>query len=390
MQIRKFFPWFSQGIVIGVAVGLLVVFLASTYLIKPRPVVEFREVARSEQPQSPLPGPVSYAAAVDIAAPAVVNIHTTKTVTRRGSPLLEDPAFRRFFEEFMVPPRQRQQTNLGSGVIVNDQGFVLTNNHVIEGSDEIQITLHDGRTAKAAIVGTDPESDLAVLKIPMNDLQAITFGDSERLRVGDVVLAIGNPFGVGQTVTQGIVSATGRSQLGISTFENFIQTDAAINPGNSGGALINPHGELLGINTAIFSRSGGSQGIGFAIPTSIVRQVMTQIIEHGEAIRGWLGIEIQTLTPELAESFGLPDTAGIVIAGVLSDGPAARAGLQPGDIVTAIGGIEVPDARAALNLIVKAMPGESITLKGLRNAQPIELKVTASKRPQPGHAPGQR
>ncbi len=383
MQIRKLFPWFGQGMVIGLALGLLVVFLVSTYVIAPRPVVEFREVARSEQPEPALPGPASYAGAVDIAAPAVVNIHTTKTVTRRGSPLLEDPAFRRFFEEFMVPPRQRQQTNLGSGVIVSEQGFVLTNNHVIEGSDEIQITLHDGRTAKAAIVGSDPESDLAVLQIPMNDLQTIAFGDSDSLRVGDVVLAIGNPFGVGQTVTQGIVSATGRSQLGISTFENFIQTDAAINPGNSGGALINAHGELIGINTAIFSRSGGSQGIGFAIPTSIVRQVMTQIIEHGEAIRGWLGIEIQTLTPELAESFGLPDTTGVIIAGVLADGPAARAGLQPGDIVTVIGDVVVSDARTALNLIVKVMPGETIALKGLRNGEPIELEVTASKRPQP-------
>ncbi len=386
MQIRKLFPYFSQGIVIGLALGLLVVFLVSTFVVKPRPVVEFREVPRSEQSPAPLSGPVSYAGAVDIAAPAVVNIHTTKTVSRGGSPLLEDPAFRRFFEEFMIPPRQRQQTNLGSGVIVNDQGYVLTNNHVIEGADDIQIALHDGRTAKAAIVGSDPESDLAILKIPINDLQAITFGNSDELRVGDVVLAIGNPFGVGQTVTQGIVSATGRSQLGISTFENFIQTDAAINPGNSGGALINPLGELIGVNTAIFSRTGGSQGIGFAIPTSIVRVVMAQIIEHGEAIRGWIGIEIQTLTPELAESFGLPAMSGIVIAGVLADGPAARAGLHPGDIVSEIDGASVPDARAALNLIVKAKPGAAITLKGLRDGRPLEIEVTASKRPQPGQS----
>jgi serine protease DegS len=386
MQIRKLFPYFSQGVVIGMAAGLLVVILVTTFVIQPRPVVEVREVPRSEQAATPLPGPVSYAGAVEIAAPAVVNIHTTKTISRSSSPLFEDPAFRRFFEEFMIPPRQRQQTNLGSGVIVSEQGYVLTNNHVIEGSDEIQITLHDGRTARATIVGTDPESDLAVLKIPMNDLQAITLGDSDGLLVGDVVLAIGNPFGVGQTVTQGIVSATGRSQLGISTFENFIQTDAAINPGNSGGALINPHGELIGVNTAIFSRSGGSQGIGFAIPTSLVKHVMTQIIEHGEAIRGWLGIEIQTLTPELAESFGLPEISGIVIAGVLADGPAARAGLQPGDIVTVIEGEAVPDARAALDLIVKVMPGETIALQGLRDGRPIGIEVTASKRPQPGHA----
>ncbi len=384
MQLRKLFPYFSQGVVIGLAVGLVVFILVTTFVAGKRPVVEIREVQRDELPAAPLPGPVSYAGAVEIAASAVVNIHTTKTVPGRRSPLLEDPAFRRFFEEFMIPPQQRQQTNLGSGVIVNEQGYLLTNNHVIEGSDEIQVTLHDGRTARATIVGADPESDLAVLHIPMNGLNAITFGNSDDLRVGDVVLAIGNPFGVGQTVTQGIVSATGRTRLGISTFENFIQTDAAINPGNSGGALINPHGELIGINTAIFSRSGGSQGIGFAIPAGIVKSVMSQIIEHGEAIRGWLGIEIQTLTPELAESFGIPNVNGLVIAGVLTDGPAARAGLMPGDVVTVIDGEAVADARSALELIVKVMPGETITLSGLRDGQALEIEVTASKRPPPG------
>jgi serine protease DegS len=233
------------------------------------------------------------------------------------------------------------------------------------------------------VVGRDPESDLAVLKIPLSGLPTIVFGDSDSLRVGDVVLAIGNPFGVGQTVTQGIVSATGRNQLGISTFENFIQTDAAINPGNSGGALINPSGELVGVNTAIFSRTGGSQGIGFAIPTSLVRTIMTQIIEHGEAIRGWLGIEIQTLTPELAESFGITNSSGLVIAGVLADGPAASAGLMAGDVITRIDEHPVPDARTALNLIAQTPPGAIISLHGLREGKPIDLRVTASKRPQP-------
>lgn len=377
MKLSRLLPYFSQGIVIGLVLGLLLVGGAVVMLNK-RPNVEFREATPSDEL---IAGPVSYAPAVEMAAPAVVNIHTTKTVRRQGLPF-DDPAFRRFFGEF--PPGERQQTNLGSGVIVNEHGYVLTNNHVIDGADEIQVALLDGRIARASLVGRDPESDLAVLRIPMDGLPSIVLGDSERLRVGDVVLAIGNPFGVGQTVTQGIVSATGRHQLGISTFENFIQTDAAINPGNSGGALINPRGELIGVNTAIFSRTGGSQGIGFAIPTSIAKIVMTQIIEHGEAIRGWLGIEIQTLSPELAESFGIPDTNGLVIAGILPDGPAARARLQPGDIITHINDQPIGDARAALNLIAQTVPGTTIRLKGLRDGKPLELKATVSKRPLPG------
>ncbi len=381
MNIRKLFPYFSQGIVIGLIIGLAAIALGTLLVANKRPQVEFRESERREASSSALTGPVSYAAAVEMAAPAVVNIHTTKTVARRGALPFEDPAFQRFFEEFL--PRERQQTNLGSGVIVNERGYILTNNHVIDGADEILVALHDGRTARANIVGRDLESDLAVLKIPMNGLPTIVLGDSESLRVGDVVLAIGNPFGVGQTVTQGIVSATGRHQLGISTFENFIQTDAAINPGNSGGALINPYGEIVGVNTAIFSRSGGSQGIGFAIPTSIAKIVMTQIIEHGEAIRGWLGIEIQTLSPELAESFGIPDTSGLIIAGVLPEGPAARAQLQPGDVITHINGQKIEDARFALNLIAQTVPGSTIKLRGIRNGRAIEIEATVSKRPQP-------
>lgn len=382
MQLRKLFPYFSQGVVIGLGIGLIVVILTSALVIKKRPIVEIREVSKPvASASSGALGPVSYANAVDVAAPAVVNVFTTKTVARSGIPPVDDPALRRFFDELL--PRERQQTNLGSGVIVNEQGYVLTNNHVIEGSDEISVALLNGRSVKATIVGRDPESDLAVLRIPLDGLPVILFGDSEALRVGDVVLAIGNPFGVGQTVTQGIVSAMGRNQLGISTFENFIQTDAAINPGNSGGALINPNGELVGVNTAIFSRTGGSEGIGFAIPTSLVKTIMSQIIEHGEAIRGWLGIEIQTLTPELAESFGAADSAGLVVAGVLADGPAARAGLRPGDVITRIDGQPVSDAREALNIIAQTAPGSTLDLQGLREGKPIDIKVTASKRPSP-------
>jgi serine protease DegS len=377
MNLKRLLPFFSQGIAIGLVLGLLIVG-GTIMVMNKRPQVEFREAAPSDEVVA---GTISYAPAVEIAAPAVVNIHTTKTV-RRQMPGFDDPVFRRFFEEFLPP--ERQQTNLGSGVIVNENGYILTNNHVIDGADEILVGLVDGRVLSASVVGRDQESDLAVLHIPASGLPSIVLGDSERLRVGDVVLAIGNPFGVGQTVTQGIVSATGRHQLGISTFENFIQTDAAINPGNSGGALINPRGELVGINTAIFSRTGGSQGIGFAIPTSIAKIVMTQIIEHGEAIRGWLGIEIQTLTPELAESFGIPGGSGLVIAGVLPNGPAARAGLQPGDIITRINDQPVADARSALNLIAQSVPGTTIQLKGLRNGKTLEVKATVSKRPQPG------
>jgi serine protease DegS len=253
---------------------------------------------------------------------------------------------------------------------------------VIEGADAIRVGLRDGRSAEAAIVGTDAEADLAVLKVELDDLPTITLGDSDTLRVGDVVMAIGNPFGVGQTVTMGIISATGRSELGISTFENFIQTDAAINPGNSGGALITARGELIGINTAIFSRSGGSQGIGFAIPTSLARVSMAQIVEKGYVSRGWLGVEIQELTPQLAESFGIKGEKGIIIAGVLRNGPADKAGLQPGDIVTRLNGNPVENARSALNTIAATLPGKPLEIVALRNGKSLELKATVAERPQ--------
>ncbi len=381
MNMIKTYPSFFKGALAGFVIGFVVYLATSTDAFKPTHVVEIKETSQpANLPGMPSEGAVSYAAAVDIAAPAVVNIYTTKVITRRATPFFDDPFFRRFFGN-PPRPRQQRQTSLGSGVIVNDEGYILTNNHVIDGSDEILVALHDERTVEATVIGTDPETDLAVLKIALDDLPSIVMGNSDQLRVGDVVLAIGNPFGVGQTVTQGIVSAKGRSQLGISTFENFIQTDAAINPGNSGGALINAYGSLVGINTAIFSRSGGSQGIGFAIPVTLVKSIMKQIIEHGEAVRGWLGIEIQTLTPALAESFGLKDTKGIIVAGILRNGPADHAGLQAGDIITAIGGKAVLDANNALNLIAQAMPGETVELRGLRNGREFTIEATIGRRP---------
>jgi len=387
MNLQKIFPTFLKGALAGFAIGFAIYLVTSTDLFKPTQVVEIKETAEPLQRDAThTSGPVSYAMAVEVAAPAVVNIYTTKVITRRASPFFDDPFFRRFFGN-PPQPRKQRQTSLGSGVIISEQGYILTNNHVIDGSDEILVALHDGRTVEASVVGTDPETDLAILKINQGKLPSIIMGNSDDLRVGDVVLAIGNPFGVGQTVTQGIVSAKGRSQLGISTFENFIQTDAAINPGNSGGALINAHGALVGINTAIFSRSGGSQGIGFAIPVSLVKSIMQQIIEHGEAIRGWLGIEIQTLTPALAESFGLQGTKGIIIAGILRNGPADRAGLQAGDIVTRIDDTPVLDAKNALNQIAQIMPDKTIPVRGLRNGKEFTINVTISRRPNMRKAP---
>ncbi|WP_134605981.1 Do family serine endopeptidase AlgW, partial [Pseudomonas aeruginosa] len=277
-------------------------------------------------------GPVSYANAVSRAAPAVANLYTTKMVSKPSHPLFDDPMFRRFFGD-NLPQQKRMESSLGSAVIMSAEGYLLTNNHVTAGADQIIVALRDGRETIAQLVGSDPETDLAVLKIDLKNLPAMTLGRSDGIRTGDVCLAIGNPFGVGQTVTMGIISATGRNQLGLNTYEDFIQTDAAINPGNSGGALVDAAGNLIGINTAIFSKSGGSQGIGFAIPTKLALEVMQSIIEHGQVIRGWLGVEVKALTPELAESLGLGETAGIVVAGVYRDGPAARGGLLPGDVI---------------------------------------------------------
>jgi len=305
MQKNKLAVFIFKSVVFGLAAAFIILILRPDLLGQGRPVVELNEAAppaRFNLSNNLTGGVVSYADAVDLAAPAVVNIYTTKLITERANPLFNDPFFRYFFGD-QLAPRQRLESSLGSGVIVSDNGYILTNNHVVEGADEIQVALRDGHSAEATIVGTDPESDLAVLKVNLESLPAITIGQSDEARVGDVVLAIGNPFGVGQTVTMGIISAMGRNTVGINTYENFIQTDAAINPGNSGGALINPYGQLIGINTAIFSKSGGYQGIGFAIPGKFAIEVMQQLIQHGRVIRGWLGIEVQDITPALAESF---------------------------------------------------------------------------------------
>jgi serine protease DegS len=388
MRVSRLVAFLFQVITAGLAAAFVVLYFYPGVFTPDTPVVEFREHTPATRltpgdsaPVAALTGPISYAGAVDAAAPAVVNVFTQKRVTERAHPFLDDPFFRHFFGDRFGVPQERLETSLGSGVIASEQGYILTNNHVVTGADEIRVALRDGRSARAAVVGTDPDSDLAVLRIELADLPAITLGQSDTLRVGDVVLAIGNPFGVGQTVTSGIVSATGRKELGINVFENFIQTDAAINPGNSGGALVNAYGELVGINTAIFSRSGGSQGIGFAIPISLAKDVMAQIVEHGRVVRGWLGVEIQDLTPELAESFRLPSTAGAVVAGVLQDGPADRAGLERGDVITNIDERPVSSVRDALELITRAPPGTPITIAGVRGGEPFAVQAQVGERP---------
>ncbi|HET9733999.1 MAG TPA: Do family serine endopeptidase [Burkholderiales bacterium] len=324
----------------------------------------------------------SFHDAVLRSSPAVVNIFTSKEIRAQRSPLLNDPLFRRFFGDQFGDETQRA-TNLGSGVIVSPAGYILTNHHVVETADEIEVALSDGKKLLAKVVGNDPETDLAVLRVNADKLPAITFGQSEQLRVGDVVLAIGNPFGVGQTVTSGIVSAIGRSGLHINTFENFIQTDAAINPGNSGGALVDVQGNLVGINTAIYSRTGGSMGIGFAIPVSTARMVMDQIIKSGSVTRGWIGVELQEITPAIAESFKLADTRGAIIAGVLRGGPADKAGVKPGDVLTSVNDAPVADPQAMLNLVAALQPGSSARVKVKRQAQTLELAVTVGRRPKP-------
>ena len=319
--------------------------------------------------------------AVKKAMPGVVNIFTSKETAIPRHPLMDDPIFRHFFGDPQEQDTQ-PQNSLGSGVIVSQDGYILTNHHVVDAADEIEVALADGRTTSARIIGTDPETDLAVLKIDLPDLTSLTFGRTEEAQVGDIVLAIGNPFGVGQTVTMGIVSALGRTHLGINTYENFIQTDAAINPGNSGGALVDGNGDLIGINSAIFSKSGGSLGIGFAIPASLARQVMEQIIKSGAVTRGWIGVEVQDITPELAESFKLPTSNGTIIAGVLRGGPADRAGVKPGDILTAINDKQVTDSSGMLNQISSLEPGQPATLKLLRNKTEMAIQVSVGKRPK--------
>ena len=375
---------FVKFILASVVVGLIAALLA-LYLVGNR---NFHPVANGLgrlPPEAQSYGPVSYAAAVQAAAPSVVNIYTTKiTIEQQGS-LFDDPIFRRFFgDRFSSPPRKKRANNLGSGVIISEEGFILTNHHVIDGADEIRVVLADGTTLAAEIAGTDPDTDLAVIKSDRAPLPAITVGSSSHLRVGDVVLAIGNPFGVGQTVTLGIVSATGRNQLGINTFENFIQTDAAINPGNSGGALINAYGELVGINTAIFSKTGGSDGIGFAIPITLAKGVMDQILRKGRVVRGWLGIAGRDITAEMAEAHGLRTLHGVLVSAVLEGGPADSAGIEPGDIITRIGNQAPSSSQEILSIISGLEPGTTVKIRGWRGDREFQLEATVSERPSIG------
>ncbi|MBT3206523.1 MAG: PDZ domain-containing protein [Gammaproteobacteria bacterium] len=329
-------------------------------------------------------GPFSYADAVKSSSASVVTIYTSKKVKQKIHPLLEDPVFSQLFgEQIKKLKREKTETNLGSGVIMTHSGYILTNQHVIDGADEILISLPDGRSSEAELIGQDRESDIAVLHIPLKSLQNIQIANNkDTVQVGDIALAIGNPLNVGQTVTMGIISATGRNRVGLNTFENFIQTDAAINPGNSGGALINAKGDLIGINTAMFSQSGGSQGIGFAIPATLAVNIMQEIIDTGRVSRGWLGVEGTEITAKAAMASGNPSIRGVLVVGVFIDSPADLAGVQTGDIITAINNKEVFRVRNVLENIAGHKPGDKITISLLRNGEPLDLSLTTTERPQ--------
>jgi serine protease DegQ len=391
---RRLWLIFAQTVTVSLAVLFVVSTLKPEWLGKSpgsgASIVALQESAFAGR--EPGIAATSYREAAKKALPAVVHIFTSQQVKAPRHPLLEDPIFRHFFGDRPEgdlpnsPNSPQRNSGLGSGVIVSPTGYILTNYHVVEGADQIEVALNDGRNLKARVVGSDPESDLAVLLVKGEKgealkLPAITLGQMDNVGVGDVALAIGNPFGVGQTVTMGIVSALGRSHLGINTFENFIQTDAAINPGNSGGALIDSQGNLIGINTAIYSRSGGSLGIGFAIPVSTAKSVMEQIIQTGTVTRGWIGVEAQEITAELADSFGLPDTEGALIAGVLRGSPADTGGIKPGDILLAVNGKSVKDPQVMLDLIADQKPGDSVSFKLRREKALFDAKVKIGKRP---------
>ncbi len=376
---------FSQAVTVLVAAWFVVATLQPQWLGKGS--ASIAGVSVTQAPASALPGVaggkgVGFSSAAKIASAAVVSINTSKSAA--NNPHGNDPWFKFFFGD---QGKAEPQGGLGSGVIISTTGYILTNNHVVEGADEIEVILNDTRKAKAKVIGTDPDTDLAILKIDLDKLPAIVLGDSDTLQVGDPVLAIGNPFGVGQTVTGGIVSALGRNQLGINTFENFIQTDAAINPGNSGGALVDVNGNLMGINTAIYSRSGGSMGIGFAIPVSTAKQVLDGIVKDGQVTRGWIGVEPQDLNPELAQTFNIkPDAVkngGVIITGVLQNGPAAQAGVQPGDVITAVKGKTVGNVSQLLTAVAALKPGTAAPLTVIRAGSQSEIPVTPGQRQRP-------
>ena len=375
---------FTQAVTVSVALLFVVGTLKPEWLSErgDQPAITIQEAITPAAAPASTHGGASYADAAQRALPAVVHIFTSKEVRAQRHPFADDPLFRHFFGDRLDNRPQQRASGLGSGVIVSPEGYVLTNNHVIEAADEIEVALNDGRKLPARIVGRDPESDLAVLQIKTDGkLHAITFGQPQRLQVGDVVLAIGNPFGVGQTVTMGIVSALGRTHLGINTFEDFIQTDAAINPGNSGGALIDTAGNLVGINSAIYSRTGGSLGIGFAIPVSLARNVMEQIIQTGAVTRGWIGVEAQAVTTDLADSFGLPSVDGTLISGVMRGSPADRAGIRPGDVLLTIEGRKVNDPQAMLETIAALAPGRRAGVEVRRGKEKLDLQIEIGRRP---------
>ncbi|NLD55918.1 MAG: PDZ domain-containing protein [Burkholderiaceae bacterium] len=401
---KKYWLLFAQGVTIGLAVLFVLATLRPEWLPAPlspapghpaarlpAPAVADRSGERAAAPARDGAAPsaasdriLSYADAARRATPAVVNILTGDRVRKGTAEPPPEPRSRRPGE---LPERRDLFSNLGSGVIATADGYILTNHHVLEEEGDTEVVLADGQRIAARLVGSDPETDLAVLKADRTGLPAIEFGDEGRAQVGDVVLAIGNPFGVGQTVTMGIISALGRSQLGINTFENFIQTDAAINPGNSGGALVDTAGRLIGINTAIYSRTGGSLGIGFAIPSSTVQDVMTQIIRHGRVIRGYIGVEPQDVTPELAEAFQLPRRDGAIIAGVMRGGPAEKAGVKVGDILVSMEGKQVGNVNQMLNMIALLPPGSTARFRFLRDTEEVDLPIVIGTRPDPKPAP---
>lgn len=388
-MLRRFWLFFAQAVTVLLALMFIVVTLKPQWLQRQgqlgkqlaTPIVALREVAPGI---GGAPATTSYAEAAQKAMPAVVNVFSSKDGSLPPDPRAKDPLFRYFFGDRNARKQQDEPAaNLGSGVIVSPEGYILTNQHVVDGADQIEVALADGRTATAKVIGSDPETDLAVLKINMTNLPTITLGRSDQSRVGDVVLAIGNPFGVGQTVTMGIISALGRNHLGINTFENFIQTDAPINPGNSGGALVDVNGNLLGINTAIYSRSGGSLGIGFAIPVSTARTVLESIITTGSVTRGWIGVEPQDVTPEIAESFGLQQKSGAIVAGVLQGGPADKAGIKPGDILVTVNGEDITDTTKLLNVVAQIKPGTPTKVHVVRKGKEFDVSVVIGKRPPP-------
>ncbi len=380
-MLRKFWLLFAQACTLCLAALFVVATLRPDLLAR----LSSREsgVVLLQETSTPVTTQkiASVADAAKKAMPAVVNIYTSKEMRQRN-PLLDDPLLRRYFPDLAERMPRQRVTSLGSGVIVSPEGFVLTNHHVVEGADDIQVVLNDGRRLAARVRGTDPESDIAVLKAEGENLPAITFGAIDRVQVGDAVLAIGNPFGLGNTVTSGIVSALGRNHLGINRFEDFIQTDAAINPGNSGGALVDTAGNLIGINSTIFSQSGGSLGIGFAIPVSIARTVLEQIIKDGEVTRGWFGIEPQDLTAETAQALAL-DSGGVAIRGIVRDGPADRAGIHARDVVVAIDGKPTRDTSTLLARIAGLPPGSAVKVTIWRERQMVDVEVTVGKRPRP-------